>query len=97
MSFRKFLNSRWAVPEVIPLIVPIIGGIAGAMYMGQKHLTQNNDVIVNKGKPRQWKEKDQYKNFISREDSVEWLKSKGFYSGNPNSGNRSGNSSSNHD
>jgi len=43
---NRFLKSPWAVPEVIPLVVPIIGGISFAGFMGYKHFRYNQDVVV---------------------------------------------------
>ena len=65
--------------DLLPLFVIVAGGATGAIYIGQKHLRQNNDVIVNKYKPRQWEIKNQYKNFVSRKDAEEYLRRKGFY------------------
>lgn len=79
MSASRFSSVFTKNPEAIPLSMLIGGGLTGGIYMGFKHLTHNNDVIVNKSKPRQWENKDQYNRIVSREDSVKHLRRKGFY------------------
>ena len=69
---QAFMKSKWAIPEVIPLAIPVFSGVGFGVYLSVTNLTAHNDVIVDKYNPCQHHTTTGRKRLFSYDKTREW-------------------------